>query len=67
MVQFIYIFLVKSWILGPDCKKYSLNNTGPCINGGKLTCRGDEDAEITCQCPPNYEGKFCEIKIEKVQ
>ena len=23
--------------------------------------------EITCQCPPNYEGKFCEIKIENVQ
>ena len=68
MVQFFYIYLVKSWILGPDCKKYSLNNTGPCINGGKLTCRGDEVApEITCQCPPNYEGKFCEIKIEKVQ
>ncbi|XP_078336794.1 coagulation factor XII-like [Crassostrea virginica] len=51
----------------PDCKKYSLNNTGPCINGGKLTCRGEEVApEITCQCPPNYEGKFCEIKIENV-
>nr|XP_022345010.1 uncharacterized protein LOC111137704 isoform X2 [Crassostrea virginica]XP_022345011.1 uncharacterized protein LOC111137704 isoform X2 [Crassostrea virginica] len=50
-----------------DCKKYSLNNTGPCINGGKLTCRGEEVApEITCQCPPNYEGKFCEIKIENV-
>nr|XP_022345014.1 uncharacterized protein LOC111137705 isoform X2 [Crassostrea virginica] len=50
-----------------DCKKYSLNNTGPCINGGTLTCRGDEVApEITCQCPPHYEGKFCEVKIEKV-
>ena len=53
---------------GPDCKKYSLNNIGPCINGGKLTCRGEEVApEITCQCPPNFEGKFCELKIENVQ
>nr|XP_022344868.1 uncharacterized protein LOC111137621 [Crassostrea virginica] len=51
----------------PVCKKYSLNSTGPCINGGKLNCKGEEVApEITCQCPPNYEGKFCEIKIENV-
>nr|XP_022337974.1 uncharacterized protein LOC111133669 isoform X2 [Crassostrea virginica] len=50
-----------------DCKRYSLNNNGPCINGGKLTCRGDEVApSSTCVCPPNYEGMFCEEKIEKV-
>ena len=52
---------------GPDCKMYSLNNTGPCINGGRPTCRGEEVApEITCQCLPNYEGKFCEVKFENV-
>lgn len=40
-----------------DCQKYSLNNKGPCINGGKLTCKGDEVApHITCECPPNYQG-----------
>ncbi|XP_052717999.1 uncharacterized protein LOC128190127 isoform X3 [Crassostrea angulata] len=51
----------------PDCQKYSLNNNGPCINGGKLTCKGDEVAPyITCECPPNYQGKFCEEKIENV-
>nr|XP_022342300.1 uncharacterized protein LOC111136025 [Crassostrea virginica]XP_022342301.1 uncharacterized protein LOC111136025 [Crassostrea virginica] len=51
----------------PVCKKYSLNNNGPCINGGRLTCKGEEVApEITCQCPQNYEGKFCEHKIENV-
>nr|XP_022286208.1 uncharacterized protein LOC111099126 [Crassostrea virginica] len=49
------------------CEKYSLNNNGSCINGGRLTCRGGEVApEITCQCPPNYEGKFCEKMIENV-
>nr|XP_022337865.1 uncharacterized protein LOC111133633 [Crassostrea virginica] len=48
-----------------DCSKYSLNNNGPCINGGTLTCQGDEMVpEITCQCPPNYNGRFCENKIE---
>ena len=54
---------------GPDCKKYSLNSTGPCINGGRPTCRGEEEVapEITCECPPNYEGKFCEVKVENVQ
>ena len=53
---------------GPDCKKYSLNNNGPCINGGKLTCKGQEVApEVTCQCPPNYEGDLCEKRIEKVR
>ena len=68
MVQLFYMFHSKSCILGLDCKRYSLNNTGPCINGGKLTCRGEEVApEIACQCPQNYEGKFCEVKIENVQ
>lgn len=50
-----------------DCKRYSLNNAGPCINGGKLTCKGDEVAhEIKCECPSNSRGAFCEEKIEKV-
>lgn len=53
--------------LGGDCKRYSLNNTGPCINGGKLTCKGHEVAhKIKCECPPNARGAFCEEKIEKV-
>nr|XP_034336854.1 uncharacterized protein LOC117692579 isoform X2 [Crassostrea gigas] len=51
----------------PDCLTYSLNNNGPCINGGKPTCKGDEVAPaITCDCPPNYQGKFCEEKMEFV-
>nr|XP_022310248.1 uncharacterized protein LOC111115708 [Crassostrea virginica] len=51
-----------------DCKKYSLNKNGPCINGGKLICNGDEVApEVKCQCPPNYEGRLCENKIENVR
>ena len=46
---------------------YSLNNSGPCINGGKLTCKGQEVApNITCECPPNYSGAFCENKVENV-
>nr|XP_022345953.1 uncharacterized protein LOC111138331 [Crassostrea virginica] len=51
----------------PDCRNYSLNNTGPCINGGTLNCEGDEVApNINCLCPPNYEGMFCENRIENV-
>ncbi|XP_078339149.1 uncharacterized protein LOC144627105 isoform X2 [Crassostrea virginica] len=52
-----------------DCKKYSLNNNGPCINGGTLTCIEEEvevAPDITCKCPPNYGGMFCENKIENV-
>lgn len=50
-----------------DCKKYSLNNNGPCINGGNLTCNGNELAhEVSCKCPINYQGRFCEEKVEKV-
>lgn len=50
-----------------DCWRYSLNHTGPCINGGKLTCKGEEVAHgIKCECPPNFTGVFCEEKIEKV-
>lgn len=52
---------------GPDCKMYSSNNNGPCINGGKLTCKGEEVApRIICECPLNYKGMFCEEKIENV-
>lgn len=44
-----------------------MNNEGPCINGGKLTCNGDEVApEINCECPPHYKGMFCEDKMENV-
>lgn len=50
-----------------DCKRYSLNNAGPCINGGKLNCKGDEVAhEIKCECPSNARGAFCEEKIQQV-
>lgn len=47
---------------------YSLNKKGPCINGGNLTCKGDEVAPaITCRCPPQYKGMFCEEKMENVK
>lgn len=60
----IFLFLA---CLGPDCKMHSLNNKGPCINGGNLTCTGDEVAPtITCKCPPHYKGNFCEEKMENV-
>ncbi|XP_078329324.1 uncharacterized protein LOC111115793 isoform X2 [Crassostrea virginica] len=49
------------------CKQYSLNNNGPCINGGKLICKGDEVApKVECQCPQNYEGDLCEYRIENI-
>eukprot|EP00105_Crassostrea_gigas_P012775 XP_011428880.1 PREDICTED: uncharacterized protein LOC105329359 [Crassostrea gigas] len=51
----------------PDCKMHSLNNKGPCINGGNLTCKGDEVAPaIKCTCPPHYTGNFCEDKMENI-
>lgn len=54
--------------LGPDCLKYSMNRNGPCINGGNITCRGNEVApNINCRCPLNYKGMFCEEKIENVR
>lgn len=46
---------------------YSLNNHGPCINGGILTCKEDEVApNVNCRCPPHYKGMFCEEKMENV-
>uniref|UniRef100_K1QRR9 EGF-like domain-containing protein n=1 Tax=Magallana gigas TaxID=29159 RepID=K1QRR9_MAGGI len=47
--------------------KCHLNNNGPCINGGKIKCEGDEVApDITCECPPPYQGMFCEEKMENI-
>nr|XP_022306801.1 uncharacterized protein LOC111113105 [Crassostrea virginica] len=32
-----------------------------------LICKGDEVApEVSCQCPPNYEGRLCENRIENI-
>lgn len=30
----------------------------PCVNGGK--CKYTSDIEMKCECPPAYEGEFCE-------
>lgn len=50
-----------------DCLMYSLNNNGPCINGGILICKRDEVAhQIKCECPLHYQGMFCEEKMENV-
>ncbi|XP_062597201.1 uncharacterized protein LOC134258672 isoform X2 [Saccostrea cucullata] len=50
-----------------DCEKYSLNNTGPCINGGILNCENDALApDIQCDCPNGYSGMFCENEMQKV-
>lgn len=60
----LLVFLI---VVGPDCLMYSLNNKGPCINGGKLSCRGDKvDPNMICECPPHYKGMFCEDKMENV-
>lgn len=46
---------------------YSLNNNGPCINGGRPSCKTNEVApKMTCECPSNYGGMFCEEKMENV-
>lgn len=53
--------------IGPDCLMYSMKRNGPCINGGILTCKGNEVVpNINCLCPPNYEGMFCEEKLENL-
>ncbi|XP_048760960.2 uncharacterized protein LOC125670065 [Ostrea edulis] len=50
-----------------DCKKHSVDNKGPCINGGNLTCTKDVLApEIACNCPKGYSGMFCESKMLQV-
>ncbi|XP_062616143.1 uncharacterized protein LOC134277861, partial [Saccostrea cucullata] len=53
-----------------DCMEYSLQNKGPCIHGGQLTCKETgpdvEALNIRCDCPLRFEGMFCENKMEKV-
>lgn len=66
-VFFKVLLIAVLTLVGPDCLMYSLENNGPCINGGNLTCKGDEVApRITCKCPPYYWGMFCEEKYKKV-
>lgn len=46
-----------------QCKKYSENKNGPCLNGGNLICEGDTlVTEASCNCSESFSGKFCEIK-----
>ncbi|XP_061166915.1 uncharacterized protein LOC133175813 [Saccostrea echinata] len=44
------------------CRDYSINQTGPCLNGGKVSCTSDDElaADLFCSCPKNYSGTFCE-------
>nr|XP_022328087.1 uncharacterized protein LOC111127271 [Crassostrea virginica] len=45
-----------------ECEMYSVNKTGPCLNGGTIKKCEDKQiaADITCSCPPYYFGNFCE-------
>lgn len=46
-----------------ECKHYSENKNGPCLNGGNLICEPSTLAsEATCNCPAPYSGRFCETK-----
>lgn len=52
---------------GEECKKYSENKNGPCLNGGNLICEGDTlVTEASCNCSESFSGKFCEIKTVPV-
>lgn len=49
------------------CKKYSVNKTGPCLNGGAVICEPKMLAiHLRCSCPESFSGKYCENKIEQV-
>uniref|UniRef100_K1QKH7 Uncharacterized protein n=1 Tax=Magallana gigas TaxID=29159 RepID=K1QKH7_MAGGI len=48
---------------GEQCKQYSENKNGPCLNGGNLLCEGNIlVTEASCNCSESFSGKFCEIK-----
>lgn len=50
-----------------DCRKYSVNETGPCLNGGTLICKPQTlSTDLTCLCPESFSGRYCENKIEPV-
>ncbi|XP_062615770.1 uncharacterized protein LOC134277448, partial [Saccostrea cucullata] len=52
-----------------ECALFSLHNKGPCINGGNLTCKTGENVlapDIQCDCPDDFEGMFCENRMENV-
>lgn len=63
IVSYGFLILVYLQLSGSDCKKYSVNNRGPCLNGGKINDCGEElAADITCLCPPNFSGRFCQYE-----
>ena len=62
-----FFILVSLQLSGSDCKKYSVNNTGPCLNGGTIIdCGSELVGSIKCVCPPNFTGRFCQYKIVTV-
>lgn len=55
------------FLSGEDCRKYSVNKTGPCLNGGSLICKPKTlPIHSTCLCPESFSGNYCENKIEPV-
>ncbi|KAK3097597.1 hypothetical protein FSP39_011280 [Pinctada imbricata] len=51
----------KSCIDGQDCKNYSLNQRGPCLNNGTFRCKDRQLAkDIKCSCPEGYSGYYCQ-------
>ncbi|XP_055998457.1 uncharacterized protein LOC130046502 isoform X3 [Ostrea edulis] len=48
-----------------DCRNYSVDNKGPCLNNGTINCAfsGHLASDIKCSCPKGFSGRFCENKI----
>ncbi|XP_062617680.1 uncharacterized protein LOC134279325, partial [Saccostrea cucullata] len=46
-----------------QCKDFSVDYSGPCLNGGTINCGTDIlAADVTCSCLPGFSGRFCEYQ-----
>ena len=66
--QYLFCRLFLLWCESPErftmLPASSLCELGPCFNGGTCEFNSGERRGYICQCPQEYEGRYCQLRIQ---